>query len=282
MKQSSVWWQYVLPKQLLSRLMGFFAHCRCSWLKNWAITAFSQRYGVNLKEALIENGREYASFNAFFTRQLKPGARLMATDPFVIVSPVDGCVSQVGRLDQQQILQAKGKYYSLNSLLGGDPTLVTPFVGGSFMTAYLAPKDYHRIHMPLDGRLVRMDYVPGNLFSVNEASVTHIDQLFARNERVVCLFDSPAGPFAVILVGALIVGSIVTAWHGVVNTPRSKKITTWDYRQRSMDFGRGDELGYFQLGSTVIVLFPKDRVIWQEYVAAGASLSMGSAIAKAF
>lgn len=179
-------------------------------------------------------------------------------------------------------MQAKGKTYSLLSLLGGDPSLAARFSGGSFLTAYLSPRDYHRIHMPRDGRLVRMDYVPGNLFSVNEASVANIDNLFARNERVICVFDSPEGPFALILVGAMIVGSIATSWHGVVNAPHSRRVTTWDYRDKSIDLRRGDELGYFQLGSTVIALFPHGRVQWRVDLTAGSPLKMGETIAKTF
>lgn len=282
MKQSSVWWQFVIPQHLISRAAGCLAQCRWPWLKNWAIRAFMQRFGVELQEAVRERVEEYAHFNDFFTRHLKPAARPIAQEPFTLVSPVDGSVSEIGRLAEDTILQAKGKHYSLLSLLGGDPSLAARFTGGEFLTAYLSPKDYHRIHMPCDGRLVRMDYVPGKLFSVNAASVAQIDQLFARNERVICLFDSPEGPFALVLVGALIVGSIATHWHGVVNGARGRRITSWDYRDKTIDLRRGDELGYFQLGSTVIALFPKDRLHWRVDLTAGTPLRMGEMIAKTF
>lgn len=280
MKQSSVWWQYLLPQHLLSRWMGRLAHSRCKKFKNWAITAFTRHYGVNLNESAIEDIRQFQNFNDFFTRKLKPDARPIATDPAAIISPVDGCISEIGKIEAHTILQAKKKFYSLTCLFGGDEALANNFMDGSFMTAYLAPKDYHRIHMPFDGQLVSMRYIPGKLFSVNTASASKINDLFARNERLVCVFDSSIGPFVVIAVGAMIVGSIVTAWHGVVNEGHSDKVSTWNYADKSIRFCRGDELGYFQLGSTVILLFARNAMAWNAQLKAGLPLQVGQMIAK--
>ncbi|OGO94021.1 MAG: phosphatidylserine decarboxylase [Coxiella sp. RIFCSPHIGHO2_12_FULL_42_15] len=279
MKQSSVGWQYVLPQRSLSRLMGCLAQCRYPRFKNWAIKTFCRRYGVNLAESEIQDIHHFEHFTDFFIRKLKADARPIAKDLNAIISPVDGIVSEVGFIEEQQIFQAKGKYYTLQSLFGGDGALTEMFYDGNFMTAYLAPKDYHRIHIPCDGRLVMMRYVPGKLFSVNELSVAKIDALFARNERVVCVFDSAEGPFAVIAVGAMVVGSIVTVWHGVVNDQHRGNITTWDYQGKNIQFKKGDELGYFQLGSTVIILFPKNRMDWNPECHRGSSLKLGQPIA---
>lgn len=279
MKQSSVGWQYIFPKRLLSHFAGRMANWRCARFKNWAIAAFCHRYGVSLSESEIERIDQFENFTDFFIRKLKPSARPIAQSPNAIIAPVDGVVSEIGNLKQQKILQAKGKYYSLQSLLGGDKALADLFCDGNFMTAYLAPKDYHRIHMPCDGRLMMMRYIPGKLFSVNEASVANIDKLFARNERVVCLFDSEQGPFLVIAVGAMVVGSITTVWHGIVNGGHRANMRTWDYQSQQIQLKKADELGYFQLGSTVIVLFPKHRITWDSAYHAGATLKLGQCIA---
>ncbi|WP_197338036.1 archaetidylserine decarboxylase [Ralstonia solanacearum] len=247
--------QHLLPKRLITRLLGFFARRRCGALTQWAIRRFIARYNVNLAEAEQTEPGAYATFNDFFTRALRPGARPLATAR--LVCPVDGAISQFGRIERDQIFQAKGKSFSSSALLAGNEELARQFDDGLFATLYLSPRDYHRIHMPCDGRLVSMRYVPGELYSVNPTTARAIDALFARNERVVCEFDSPHGPFALVLVGATIVGSIATAWHGVVNPPRSPSVRHWDYRDRNITLKQGEEMGRFLLGSTVVLLFPQ-------------------------
>ncbi len=247
--------QHLLPKLLITRLLGMFARRRCGALTQWAIRRFIARYNVNLAEALQTEPGAYATFNDFFTRALRPGARPLATAR--LVCPVDGAISQFGRIERDQIFQAKGKSFSSSALLAGNEELARRFDDGLFATLYLSPRDYHRIHMPCDGRLISMRYVPGELYSVNPTTARAIDALFARNERVVCDFDSPHGPFALVLVGATIVGSIATAWHGVVNPPRSPSVRHWDYRDRNITLKQGEEMGRFLLGSTVVLLFPQ-------------------------
>lgn len=280
MKQSSSWWQHIIPQHLLSRCAGSLANCRCDWFKNWAIKTFCRHYNVNLTEAEITDYRGYADFNAFFTRRLQTGARPLPDDNKDIISPVDGRVSELGEIHAGSALQAKGKSFTVQSLLG-DEALAFKFSTGSFLTAYLSPKDYHRIHMPCDGRLVAMQYIPGRLFSVNETSVANIDGLFARNERVVCHFESDFGPFVVVAVGAVIVGSIVTAWHGEVNLAHpAHRVKRWTYEQAPDELRRGDEMGYFKLGSTVLILFPENTVTWLSALRAGSSLRMGQVVAN--
>ncbi len=247
--------QHVLPKLLITRLFGLLARQRAGALTHWTIRRFIARYGVNMAEAADSDPAAYASFNEFFTRPLKPGARPLAAAP--LVCPVDGAISQFGRIERNQIFQAKGKSYSSGALLAGDEALARQFDDGLFATIYLSPRDYHRIHMPCDGRLLSMSYVPGELFSVNPATARGVDGLFARNERVVCLFDSPHGQFALVLVGATIVGSMATVWHGVINPPRSDTVRHWDYRGQDIALKQGEEMGRFLLGSTVVLLFPQ-------------------------
>lgn len=264
-----------LPQHALSRLMGFLADRRWGCVTRKAIQAFIRRYQVDMQEAAEPDYRAYSTFNDFFTRPLRAGARPFASESNAVISPVDGFVSETGPLDEGRLLQAKGQYYSAASLLGGTERAV-PFQKGSFFTAYLAPKNYHRIHMPIAGRLTEMIHIPGRLFSVNQASVQHVPQLFARNERVVCLFETAVGPMAVIMVGAMIVGSIATVWHGVVTPPTQKKISTWTYRD-DKKFERGDEIGHFKLGSTVILLFPEQAMDWESF-APNAVLRLGEKI----
>lgn len=246
--------QYLLPKQALTALAGRLASARLGGTTTWAIRRFIARYGVNMAEAQESDPARYASFNEFFTRPLKPGARPLAQADWVC--PVDGTISQFGRIEQDQIFQAKGHGYSTTALLGGDPALAAPYEGGHFATLYLSPRDYHRIHMPCAGRLTDMVYVPGDLFSVNPLTARHVPGLFARNERVVCLFDSAQGPFALVLVGATIVGSMATVWHGQVNPPRTASVRHWNYRDQAIDLAQGAEMGRFLLGSTVVLLRP--------------------------
>lgn len=246
--------QYLLPKQALTALAGRLASARLGALTSWAIGRFIVRYEVNMAEAAESDPAAYTSFNDFFTRPLKQGARPMAQADWTC--PVDGTISQIGRIEKDQVFQAKGHRYSTTALLGGDPTLATPFEGGHFATLYLSPRDYHRIHMPCAGRLTDMVYVPGDLFSVNPLTARHVPGLFARNERVVCLFDSAQGPFALVLVGATIVGSMATTWHGQVNPPRPGCMRHWKYRNQAIDLAQGAEMGRFLLGSTVVLLRP--------------------------
>lgn len=277
MKQS-IWWQSLLPQQLLTTFVGKLANCKSRWFKNWAITKFVKHYQVDLTEAAITTPKGFSNFNDFFTRHLKPGRRPIDSTANTLVSPVDGTVSALGSLHNETILQAKGKKFNVTSLLG-DPRLAKQFIDGCFLTAYLSPKDYHRFHMPFTGQLREMHYIPGKLFSVNEASVAGIDNLFAKNERVILIFDSEIGPFAYVAVGAMIVGSIGMNWHGVVNAKRQGQIKSWFYRDKPIRLERGQECGYFQLGSTVILLFPQGSLQWDSSLRSGACLHMGAKIA---
>lgn len=247
--------QYLIPKQALTALAGRIASTRGGPWTTRLIKWFIQRYGVNMLEAANPDPASYATFNEFFTRALRKGARPLARAD--LVCPVDGAISQLGPIDGSQIFQAKGHHYSCTALVGGDAALAARFEHGSFATIYLSPKDYHRIHMPCDGRLTRMIYVPGDLFSVNPTTARGVPGLFARNERVVCVFESARGPFVLVLVGATIVGSMATVWHGVVNPPRSRDVREWRYDDQSILLRQGEEMGRFLLGSTVVMLFPK-------------------------
>lgn len=246
--------QYLLPKQLLTTLAGRFASAHAGAVTTAAIRRFVARYGVDMAEAANPDITSYPTFNEFFTRALKPGARPLADAE--LICPVDGAISQFGRIERDQVFQAKGHAYSTTALVGGDATLAAPYEDGSFATLYLSPKDYHRIHMPCDGTLRRMIHVPGALFSVNPVTARGVPGLFARNERVVCVFDGPRGPFVLVLVGATIVGSMSTVWHGVVNPPRPGTLREWRYDDKPVQLKKGDEMGRFLLGSTVVLLFP--------------------------
>jgi phosphatidylserine decarboxylase len=246
--------QHLLPKQALTALAGRFANARAGALTTSVIRWFVGRYGVQMSEAAEPDVTRYATFNDFFTRALRPDARPLAAADFTC--PVDGAISQVGAIAGDQLVQAKGHTYSVAALLGGDAALAATFTNGRFATLYLSPRDYHRIHMPCDGTLRRMVHVPGELFSVNPATARGIPGLFARNERVVCVFEGTRGPFVLVLVGATIVGSMATVWHGVVNPPRPGTVREWRYDDRSIALRQGEEMGRFLLGSTVVLLFP--------------------------
>jgi len=246
--------QHLLPKQALTSLMGWLAGARGGAATTAAIRAFVQRYGVNMAEAAQPDVAAYPTFNEFFTRALKPGARPLAQAD--LICPVDGAISQFGAIDGDRIFQAKGHHYTTQALVGGDGALAAHFHGGLFATLYLSPRDYHRIHMPCAGRLLRMIHVPGDLFSVNPATARGVPGLFARNERVVCVFDGDAGPWVLVLVGATIVGSMATVWHGVVNPPRPGDVREWAYQDQDIRLAQGQEMGRFLLGSTVVMLFP--------------------------
>ncbi len=252
--------QHLLPKQALTSLAGRIASAKAGALTTALIRWFVGRYGVNMREAAEPDVATYATFNDFFTRALKPGARPISTGD--LVCPVDGAISQHGEIETDQILQAKGHQYSVQALVGGDAALAAEFTDGSFATIYLSPKDYHRIHMPCDARLLRMIHVPGDLFSVNPATARSVPGLFARNERVVCVFETETGPFVMVLVGATIVGSMATTWHGVVNAERPGTIREWRYDEQEIRFAKGDEMGRFQLGSTVILLFRPSYIMF--------------------
>ncbi len=250
--------QYLLPKQALTVLAGKFASAEAGSLTTSVIRWFVGRYNVNMAEADNPDIASYKSFNAFFTRPLKAGARPFAEADFLC--PVDGAISQFGPIERDQIFQAKGHSYSTTALVGGDRELAAQFENGSFATLYLSPRDYHRIHMPYDGKLTRMIYIPGELFSVNPTTARGVPGLFARNERVVCVFDSAFGPFVLTLVGATIVGSMATVWHGQVNPPRPGVIREWRYNEQNIVLKKGEEMGRFLLGSTVVMLFPKNTI----------------------
>ena len=250
--------QYLLPKGALTNFAGRIAGAKGGAMTTRLIRWFVGRYNVNMDEALDPDITHYTSFNDFFTRALRPDARPLAKADYVC--PVDGRISQFGSIDKDQIFQAKGHNFSTTALVGGDAALAAQFEHGSFANLYLSPRDYHRIHMPCDGRLTRMIYVPGELFSVNPTTARGIPGLFARNERVVCVFDTANGPFVMTLVGATIVGSMATVWHGVVNPPRTGQVRDWSYANDNVVLKQGEELGRFLLGSTVVMLFPKDTV----------------------
>ena len=270
--------QYLLPKQALTRLAGEVAGARGGALTTRLIRWFVDRYRVNMAEAANPDPAAYATFNDFFTRALAPGARPLADA--ALVSPVDGAVSQLGPVDGDAIVQAKGHTYTVQTLVGGDPELARPFLGGHFATLYLSPKDYHRIHMPCAGRLRRMIHVPGDLFSVNPVTARGVPGLFARNERVVCQFDGDHGPFVLVLVGATIVGSMATVWHGVVNPPRPGAVRDWRYDgEHAVTLDRGAEMGRFLLGSTVVLLFPAGPLAFNPAWRPGGEIRMGEAMA---
>ena len=267
-----------MPKQALTRFAEFVANSRAPWTRG-IIPWFIRKYGVDMSEAAQPDPAHYACFNDFFTRALREGARPLADAPFV--SPVDGTVIDCVKLDGDTLLQVKGHPYSARALVGGDAALVERFDGGEAISIYLSPKDYHRIHMPCSGRLRRMIHVPGSLYSVNPATVAGVPGLFARNERVVCLFDSDFGPFVLTLVGAMVVGSMQTVWHGLINPPRTGKLREWRYDDQDIRLDRGEEMGRFLLGSTVVMLFPRGALQACADWVPGRTVRMGEAMADA-
>jgi len=271
--------QYLLPKRALTVYAGWRASRRSGERTTKLIRGFVEKYGVDMSEAADPDISHYASFNEFFTRALKPGLRPLAAAD--LVCPVDGAVSQFGAIERDQIFQAKGHRYSTTALVGGDTALAAEFENGHFATIYLSPKDYHRIHMPCDGRLRRMIHVPGDLFSVNPLTARGVPGLFARNERVVCVFDSARGPFVLTLVGATIVGSMATVWHGVVNPPRSEQLREWRYTYQNIVLKKGDEMGRFLLGSTVVLLFPQVPLKFNPAWTPACPVRLGEAMADA-
>ena len=268
--------QYLLPKKALTAFAGQVAQAPMGALTTGIIRRFIRRYGVNMSEAANPDPASYATFNDFFTRALKDDARPLAAADFIC--PVDGAISQFGAIERDQIFQAKGHRYSTTALVGGDAELAAQFEGGSFATLYLSPRDYHRIHMSCDGVLRRMIYVPGELFSVNPTTARGVPGLFARNERVVCVFDTVHGPLVLTLVGATIVGSMATVWHGVVNPPRRPAVHAWRYEGQDVQLKQGEEMGRFLLGSTVVMLWPRGRIGFHPTWAPGQSIRLGEAM----
>ena len=266
----------ILPHHFISRLILHISRIKTPWFKQLLINNYVKIFKIDLQDAVDSSPHDYPSLNAFFTRALKPSARPLAAGDGLI-SPVDGTISQIGRIENDQLLQAKGKNYSLDTLLGGMIELTPAFSQGHFATIYLSPRDYHRIHMPIDGVLTNMIHVPGRLFSVSPFSVNHVDSLFARNERVVCLFDTAAGRLAVILVGAINVAAIETSWAGLVTPPRGKAIQHTPYDEKLV-LKRGMEMGRFNMGSTVIILTQQTAAPWLEELMADATLRMGQAM----
>lgn len=272
--------QYLTPQHTLSRVIGAFAACRFGPFKNAVIKAFIRRYQVDMSLAENENPESYACFNDFFTRPLKPHVRPLCQLPNSIACPADGAISQVGRIQDGRIFQAKGRDYSLVELLGGEAQLAQPFHNGQFATIYLSPKDYHRVHMPASGELTRTTYIPGDLFSVNQVTAEHVPRVFARNERLVCHFTTAHGPMVVVLVGAMIVAGIATPWAGVV-APVRKQVRATEYgRAHCVNLAKGDEMGRFFLGSTAIVLLPEGAAEWDVHLSAGMPVQMGQAIGQ--
>lgn len=271
--------QYCVPQHLLSRCVGLLAESRWPLIKNTFIDFFLNQYNIDMSIAAEPDPRAYACFNDFFTRALKEGVRPITQEG--IACPADGAISQLGKIEEDRIFQAKGHHYTLTQLLGGDEAVAAPFVNGDFATVYLSPKDYHRVHMPFAGTLKEMIYVPGQLFSVNTVTAGQVPSLFARNERVVCLFETELGPMAVVLVGAMIVASVETVWAGLV-TPPKRQLKRIDYQKQpeAMALDRGAEMGRFKLGSTAIVLFGPNKVQWNPSLKAGLTVSMGEQMAS--
>jgi phosphatidylserine decarboxylase len=271
--------QYLYPKQAMTTFAGKIANAKAGRITTAIIRWFVGHYNVNMSEAAEPDITRYPTFNAFFTRALRPGARPLADADFIC--PVDGSISQFGAIDDDRIIQAKNHDYSTVALVGGDRDLAARFQHGSFATLYLSPKDYHRVHMPCAGRLTRMIFVPGSLFSVNPVTARGVPELFARNERVVCVFESTAGRglFVMVAVAATIVGSIGTVWHGIVTPPRQREIREWTYGDQSIVLRQGDEMGRFQLGSTVVVLFPDGPIAFNPAWAPGRAVRLGEAMA---
>lgn len=273
--------QYILPHHFLSNLMSKFTHSEIKVWKNLMIKQIIKFYGVNMSEAKEQNIDNFSSFNHFFTRELKLDARPITTVKNAIACPADGAVSQAGLIEQGKIFQAKGKSFSATDLLGADINRAKPFEQGSFSTIYLSPKDYHRLHMPVRGTLTEMIHIPGRLFSVNNATTHSVPGLFAKNERVACLFDTELGPMALVLVGAIFVSSIETTWHGVVTPPTRNSVRSWKYQNNEIILAKGEEMGRFNMGSTIIVLFGKNKIKWADNFKAGNNVKLGEMIGKA-
>ena len=279
-QRAKVAFQYIMPQLYLTQLAGWFAQQKWGAATHFVIKAFAKKYNVDMNEAKKENFSDYESFNQFFIRELKDDARKINENPTALCLPADGRVSQIGHIDDDRLLQAKGHFFSLSDLLAGDEELVNTFKNGEFATIYLSPRDYHRVHMPCNATLRKMIYVPGDLFSVNPFLAEHVPNLFARNERVICVFDTVFGPMVQILVGATITASMSTVWAGVINPPRTGEVKVWTYQGDSaIKLTKGQEMGAFQLGSTVINLFPANSVTLAEHLEVDVPVRMGEILA---
>ena len=279
-QRAKVAFQYIMPQLYLTQLAGWFAQQKWGAVTHFVIKAFAKKYNVDMNEAKKENFSDYESFNQFFIRELKDDARKINENPTALCLPADGRVSQIGHIDDDRLLQAKGHFFSLSDLLAGDEELVNTFKNGEFATIYLSPRDYHRVHMPCDATLRKMIYVPGDLFSVNPFLAEHVPNLFARNERVICVFDTAFGPMVQILVGATITASMSTVWAGVINPPRTGEVKVWTYQGDSaIKLTKGQEMGAFQLGSTVINLFQANSVTLAEHLEVDVPVRMGEILA---
>lgn len=271
--------QYILPKHILSRLIAKIANSQLSFVKNSIIKLYCKFYQIDMEETLEPNCLNYPTFNDFFTRALRPEARPITNDPHAIISPVDGKIYQIGDTNKNLLINAKGKAFTLEQLLA-DNKDASQFYHANFAVLYLAPHNYHRIHMPIAGKLQSMRYIPGKLFSVKPKIVECIPNLFAKNERVVAIFDTVLGPVAIILVGAMIVGSIEINWEGIITPNKEKNIINWDYTNKNINFALGEEIGRFKLGSTVILLFPEKTMQWQKTLQTGSPIKMGQELGK--
>lgn len=274
---------YILPQLAITRMAGWLAEKEWGAFTHFIIKIFAKHYKINLSEAEKENPSDYASFNEFFIRPLKAGSRPIIEGKDVLCLPADGKVSECGTIHQNLLLQAKGHFFSLETLLANDLDLAQKFNDGSFITTYLSPKDYHRVHMPCDAILTKMIYVPGELFSVNPFLAEHIPNLFARNERLICVFETAFGTMVQILVGATVTASMSTVWAGVINPPRAKEVTVWEYpteNNNAVRLAKGDEMGAFRLGSTVINLFPKNSIHLDARLTAGIETKMGEELGR--
>ena len=279
-QRAKVAFQYIMPQLYLTQLAGWFAQQKWGAVTHFVIKIFAKKYNVDMSEAKKENFSDYESFNQFFIRELKDDARKINENPTALCLPADGRVSQIGHIDDERLLQAKGHFFSLSDLLAGDEELVNTFKNGEFATIYLSPRDYHRVHMPCDATLRKMIYVPGDLFSVNPFLAEHVPNLFARNERVICVFDTAFGPMVQILVGATITASMSTVWAGVINPPRTGEVKVWTYQgDNTIKLTKGQEMGAFQLGSTVINLFPANSVTLAEHLEVDVPVRMGEILA---
>ena len=279
-QRAKVAFQYIMPQLYLTQLAGWFAQQKWGAVTHFVIKAFAKKYNVDMSEAKKENFSDYESFNQFFIRELKDDARKINENPTALCLPADGRVSQIGHIDDDRLLQAKGHFFSLSDLLAGDEELVNIFKNGEFATIYLSPRDYHRVHMPCDATLRKMIYVPGDLFSVNPFLAEHVPNLFARNERVICVFDTAFGPMVQILVGATITASMSTVWAGVINPPRTGEVKVWTYQgDNAIKLTKGQEMGAFQLGSTVINLFPANSVTLADHLEVDVPVRMGEILA---
>ncbi len=282
-QRAKIAFQYMMPQLYLTQAAGWLAERKWGAITHFIIKVFAKKYQVNLAEAEKSNASDYASFNEFFIRPLKENARPINQDPQALCLPADGRVSELGKIEENQLLQAKGHQFSLETLLANDLNLADKFKNGNFITTYLSPRDYHRVHMPCDATLRKMIYVPGELFSVNPFLAEHVPNLFARNERVICEFETAFGPMVQILVGATITASMSTVWAGVINPPRAKEVTVYEYLttgETAVHLKKGQEMGAFRLGSTVINLFPKGAVELEDYLKAGEPTKMGERLGK--